>query len=63
MKTLGYECEFGQVTAVKRYIIFYRGPAGKSTKNRPLETPFLVLLPWREEEVEEGECSLSFMHG
>jgi hypothetical protein len=34
IELLGCESEFGLVTAVKRYDYFYRGPAGKSTKNR-----------------------------
>jgi hypothetical protein len=34
IELLGYEYEFGKVTAVKQYGYFYRGPAGKSTKNR-----------------------------
>jgi hypothetical protein len=34
IELLGYESEFGLVTAVSDIIVFYRGQAGKSTKNR-----------------------------
>jgi hypothetical protein len=43
IELLGYESEFGKVTAVKRLIINYRRAAGKSTKNRPTKTHYLDL--------------------